>query len=87
MSAVLNLTWEEFLYELSALGFVYDKPSHSWRRQDGAAASDEALRDLHSCWPIFLSAALRLWSEGYKTVSVESAWENGVFVARLRAVE
>jgi len=83
----LLLTWEQFLYELSALGFSYDKRDHSWKRADGAAASDEALRDLHTHWPVFLSAALKLWSEGKKTVSVETAWEDNVLVARLRAVE
>ena len=33
----LLLTWEQFIYEISALGFVYDKRSHSWKREDGAA--------------------------------------------------
>jgi hypothetical protein len=83
----LLLTWEQFLYELSNLGFHYSKASNAWEREDGAVASDEALRDLHSHWPVFLSAALKLWSEGKKTVSVEVAWEDDAFVARLRAVE
>ena len=83
----LLMTWEEFLYEFSALGFSYNKNAHAWRREDGACASDEALRDLFAHWPIMLSAALKLWSEGKRTVSVESSWENGAFVARLKAVE
>ena len=83
----LLMSWEAFLYELSALGFSYDKKSHAWRREDGACASDEALRDLHTHWPIMLTAALKLWSEGKRTVCIESAWEDGIFVARLRAVE
>jgi len=87
MSALLLMTWEEFLYELSALGFTYNKNSHTWQRADGACASDEALRDLHKHWPVFISAALKLWADGNKTVSVESSWENDAFVARLRAVE
>ena len=82
------MSWEQFLYELSALGFSYHKPSRSWRRaDDGAAASDEALRDLHATWPAFLTAALRLWREGKKTVGVETTWEGETLVARLRAVE
>lgn len=83
----VKLTWEEFLYELSALGFTYSKADRSWRREDGAAASDEALRDLHNLWPLHASAALKLWSEGHKTVAVECSWENGVFISRLKAVE
>jgi hypothetical protein len=83
----LLLTWEQFLYELSAQGFCYDKHSHSWQRKDGACASDESLRDLHTHWPVLVTAALRLWQEGNKTVSVETGWENGSFVARLKAVE
>lgn len=83
----LTLTWEQFIYELSALGFNYNKTDHCWRRDDGASASDEALRDLYTHWPVLVSAALRLWGEGKRTVSIETAWENEVFVARLRAVE
>jgi hypothetical protein len=87
MSALLVMSWEQFIYELSSLGFVYDKTTNSWDRVDGAAASDEALRDLHAHWPVLASAALKLYAEGKKTVSVESAWETGAFVARLKAVE
>ena len=79
------MTWEEFIYELSALGFVYHKHGWCWKREDGAIASDEALRDLHKNWPILMSAALRLYAEGAKSVSVECNWENGVFVTRLRS--
>jgi len=82
----LLLTWEQFLYELSALGFNYDKSGHSWKRADGAAASDEALRDIHAHWPVFVTGALKLWAEGAKTVSIEVNWESGALVARLKAV-
>jgi len=86
-SALRLMTWEEFLYAFMSLGFRYESDSLSWKRSDGASASDEALRDLHKTWPVFLSAALKLWAEGKKTVSIESAWENDTFVGRLRAVE
>ena len=87
MSALVIKSWEEFIYELSSLGFIFDKSTNSWHREDGAAASDEAMRDLHAVWPVFASAALKLYAEGKKTVSVECSWENEAFVARLRAVE
>jgi hypothetical protein len=83
----LLLTWEQFLYELSALGFNYDKCDHVWRNESGAAVTDEALRDIHAHWPVFISAALKLWSDGAKMICIETNWENGVFVARLRVVE
>ena len=63
MSALHLLTWEEFIYELSALGFRYVKSSRAWYRPDGACASDEALRDLHAHWPVHASAALKLYAE------------------------
>ena len=85
MSAINLLTWEEFIYELSALGFVYDKRSRAWKREDGASASDESLRDIHANWPIMLSAALHLYSEGAKTIYIEFNREGSVFVARLRS--
>ncbi len=81
------LTWEEFIYELSALGFSYCKEDRSWRRPNGALASDEALRDLHDHWPVLLSAALKLWEKGAKIVAVESGWEEDALVARLKVVE
>ena len=87
MSALKLLTWEEFVYELSNLGFKYSKGTCSWHRLDGAAASDEALRDLHKYWPSLIGPVLKLYAEGKKTVSVECSWENEAFVARLRAVE
>ena len=87
MSSFEPLTWEEFIYRLSALGFNYDPPSNSWLRADGAAAAEEALRDLHKYWPSFINAILKLYAEGKKQVSVECSWENGAFVARLRAME
>lgn len=83
----LLLTWEQFIYEISALGFVYDKRSHSWKREDGAAVCDEALRDIHTHWPVFVSAMLKLWAEGAKMMAIESSWENRSFVARLKVVE
>ena len=86
-NALRLMTWEEFIYELSALGFIYDKGLRCWKREDGAIASDEALRDLHTHWPILMSAALRLYVEGAKSISVECNWERNVFVARLRAGE
>ena len=87
MSAIHLMSWEEFIYRLSALGFVFDAAAHCWRHENGAVAADEALRDLHKIWPVFASAALKLYAEEKKTVSVESSWENGAFVARLKAVE
>jgi len=93
MSVLKLMTWEEFIYEFSALGFRYNKGTRSWHRYtssgvpDGASASDEALRDLHAHWPVMLSAALKLFAEGKKTVSVECGWENDSFVARLKVVE
>ena len=84
---ILMKTWEEFVYEISALGFCYDPKTRAWHREDGATASDEALRDLHSIWPVFASATLKLYAKGNKSVSVEAAWENDTFVARLKAVE
>jgi hypothetical protein len=81
------MTWEEFVYELSALGFVYSKEDRSWRREDGAMASDEALRDIHTHWPVLMSAALQLYAEGAKTISVEFNRDGQDFVTRLRTVE
>ena len=87
MSALVIKSWEEFIYKLSSLGFVFDKSTQSWHRRDGASIADESLRDLHATWPVFASAALKLYAEGKKTICVESSWENNTFVARLRAVE
>jgi len=80
-----TMTWEEFIYELSALGFVYDKRDRSWKREDGVAACDEALRDLHRNWPAMMGAVLHLYAEGSKTVYIEFNREGNTFVARLRS--
>lgn len=84
---IKKLTWEEFIYEMSALGFRYDKDDNSWRRADGAIASDESLRDLHNYWPVLASAALKLWENGAKIIAVEARWEAEAFVSRVMAVE